>query len=77
MLIFLRKKGTLRVIMIYYMKLIEINVCLQHHHWLCTPLPKSTTSDLYALLEAYVLQVNNALFSIPVRQTNHFHWLFH
>ncbi len=25
-----------------------INVCLQNHHWLCTPLPKSITSDLCA-----------------------------
>ncbi len=26
-----------------------INVCLQNHLWLCTPLPKFITSDLYAL----------------------------
>ncbi len=27
----------------------RINVCLQNHLWLCTPLPKFITSDLYAL----------------------------
>ncbi len=27
-----------------------INVCLQNHLWLCTPLPKFITSDLYALI---------------------------
>ncbi len=27
----------------------SINVCLQNHLWLCTPLSKFSTSDLYAL----------------------------
>ncbi len=27
----------------------KLNVCLQSHHWLCTPLPKLITSDLCAL----------------------------
>ncbi len=33
-------------------KIQDTNVCLQNHPWLCTPLPKFTTSDLccYALL---------------------------
>ncbi len=30
-------------------KIQGINVCLQNHLWLCTPLPKFSSSDLYAL----------------------------
>ncbi len=30
-------------------KIQGINVCLQNHLWLCTPLPKCSSSDLYAL----------------------------
>ncbi len=30
------------------LKLQGISVCLQNHHWLCTPLPKFITSDLCA-----------------------------
>ncbi len=52
-----------------------INVCLQNHLWLSTPLPKFITSDLYAL-EACILQVNNALLYHPKEAQNHFHRLF-
>ncbi len=49
-------------------KIQGINVCLQNHLWLCTSLPKFSTSDLlYVPLEACVLQVNDALLFIPKR----------
>ncbi len=48
----------------------DINVCLQNHHWLCTPLLQT-----YVPLEACVLQVNVALLFIETQ--NHFHWLLH
>ncbi len=46
--------------------------------WLCTPLPKFITSDIYALksLEACVLQVNDALLYHPKEAQNPFHGLF-
>ncbi len=55
----------------------RINVCLQNHLWLCTPLLKKNYFRLICPLETCVLQVNDALLYHPKEAQNHFHRLFH
>ncbi len=57
-------------------KIQGINVCLQNHLWLCTPLPKSLLQT-YVPLEASILQMNVALLCQSQRGTNHFSQTFY
>ncbi len=53
-----------------------INVCLQNHLWLCTPLPKFSTSDLCASRSLRSAS-ERCIIVHPKEAQNHFHTLFH
>ncbi len=55
-------------------KIPGINVCLQKHSWLCTPLPKFNTSNLCALQKLTFCKYI-ALLCHPKEALNHFHRL--
>ncbi len=55
-------------------KIKGIDVCLQNHLWLCTPLPKFSTSDLCA--SRNLRSASERRFIVhPKEAQNHFHWL--